>query len=288
MKKVLLLGATGLLGSNIYKALNQKFTVIPTARKISHSKKYLLLDITNYNQLKNIIEQYNPDVIINCIAFTDVDKAEEQKKTAYDINVKTVKNIVKASSKDSKILHISSDYVFDGKKDNYIETDSTFPVNYYGRTKLEAENILIGSNRDVLIFRLNVLFDGNKQKNNFFSWVCSALLNKEKINVAIDQISNPVYIPDFIDILIDSILLNYSGLYHYGSLNPISRYEFAINISKLLEIETDLINPVSTNSLKQIAKRPSNSFLNCDKIKSDFNIDLFSNKYNIQRAILNR
>ena len=288
MKKILLLGASGLLGYNTYKVLNQKFTVIPTSRKKNLENFFIYLDITNVNQLKNIMDTYSPDVIINCIAFTDVDKAEIQKKIAHNINVKSIENIIKTSPKGSKIIHISSDYVFDGLKNSYNETDSTFPINYYGKTKLEAENILIGSNRDILIFRLNVLFDGLKQKNNFFSWVYNSLIKNKSIDVVVDQISNPVYIPNFIEVLIDSILLNYSGLYHYGSMNPISRYKFALNISEVLGINKNLINPVKTNSLSQIAKRPNSSFLNCDKIKSDFNIEIFSNKYNIQRAILNK
>jgi len=287
-KKVLLLGASGLLGAEIYLHLKDVFDLLPTIHKSTTDKKIVSLDITKIDQFENVIASYNPDVVINCAAFTNVDQAEVSKEEAHDVNVKGVENIIRSITKETKIIHISSDYVFDGEKGNYKEEDPTFPINYYGKTKLEAENILIGSNKESLIFRLNVLYTKNLLKANFFSWVYNSLKKNTKIKVVVDQISNPVYIPDFIKILIDAILLNHSGIYHFGSSDSLSRYDFALKISECFSFNSNLVIPIKSKNLNQLARRPVNSYLNCDKIKSDFNIDIFSNEYNLQRVFTNK
>ena len=106
--------------------------------------------------LKDVVNDFKPTIIINSSAYTDVDKAEKNKMLARNINVLGVANLIKASKKGTKLIHISSDYVFDGKKGNYKEEDLTYPVNYYGKTKLESENLIIGSNKPYVIFRPNV------------------------------------------------------------------------------------------------------------------------------------
>ena len=106
--------------------------------------------------------------------------------------------------------------------------------------------------------------------------------------MVVDLISNPVYIPDFIKILIDAILLNHSGIYHFGSSDSLSRYDFALKICDCYSFDSNLVIPIRSKSLNQLARRPVNSYLNCDKIKSDFNIDIFSNEYNLQRVFTNK
>ena len=280
MKKVLITGSSGILGSELSIRLNELFDVLALPK--SSSKNFL--DITDFNMMYSIFKNFDPDFVINCAAFTNVDSCESNKQIARNVNVKGLMNLIKCMSKTSKIIHISSDYVFDGKDGNYKENDMKKPINYYGKTKLEADNLLMGSNSNYLIIRPNVLYSSNMSKNNhFLSWVVNSLKEKTKINVVNDQISNPVYVPDLVEVIVSSLLVDYNGVYHFGSEDVISRYDFALLISKIFKLDENLINPIKTSDLKQIANRPKKSFLNCNKIISDLNIDLFPTEYSLMR-----
>jgi len=285
MKNVLITGASGLLGSEIIKALSPFYNILPTSKSNS-LKKTKILDITQKKDVRSLIKEFKPSIIINCAAYTHVDKAEEDKSNARNVNVKGLDNLIKSSNKETKIIHISSDYVFDGKKGFYSENDPTFPINYYGKTKLESENLLIGSNFEFLIIRPNVLYSNDLSKNHFLSWVVNSLSKGDKINVAIDQVNNPTYIPDLLQVISDSILLNLSGVFHFGSENSITRYDFAIQIADIFKFKKDLITPVESASLNQKASRPLNSSLNCNKLQSQMNIELYPVEYGIRRVNL--
>ena len=146
--------------------------------------------------------------------------------------------------------------------------------------------LLFFSNLDFLIIRPNVLYSHDLSKNHFLSWVVNSLLQSEKINVATDQISNPTYIPDLVQAISDSILLDFSGIFHIGSENSISRYNFANQIADIFSLKKNLIIPVKSSFLNQKAKRPLNSSLNCDKLKSQMNIELYPVEYGIRRVNL--
>lgn len=280
MKKVLITGSGGILGSELSIRLNELFDVLALPKSSSEN----FLDITDFNMMYSIFKNFDPDFVINCAAFTNVDSCESNKQIARNVNVKGLMNLIKCMSKTSKMIHISSDYVFDGKDGNYKENDMKKPINYYGKTKLEADNLLMGSNSNYLIIRPNVLYSSNISKNNhFLSWVVNSLKEKTKINVVNDQISNPVYVPDLVEVIVSSLLVDYNGVYHFGSEDVISRYDFALLISKIFKLDENLINPIKTSDLKQIANRPKKSFLNCNKIISDLNIDLFSTEYSLMR-----
>jgi len=285
MKNILITGASGLLGSELIKTLYPVYNVVGTT-KTGFSGNLKTLDITKKDDVDIFINNFNPSIIINCAAYTDVNKAEIEKKNARDVNVKGLSNLIKSCNKKTKIIHISSDYIFDGEKGPYSEDDPTFPVNYYGKTKLESENILIGSNLDFLIIRPNVLYSDDLSKNHFLSWVVNSLSQPEKINVATDQFSNPTYIPDLVQIISDSILLNFSGIFHIGSENSISRYDFANQIADVFGLKKNLIIPVKSSFLNQKAKRPFNSSLNCNKIQSEMNVELYPVEYGIRRVNL--
>ena len=287
-KKILITGTNGLLGSDIYFGLNSIFDVLPTSRSRSSGiNNSIFLDITNFDNLKKNVEEFKPDIIINCAAFTDVDNAEIEKEQCRNVNVVGLRNIIKSISRNTKIIHISSDYVFDGSKEVYLETDIPNPLNYYGKSKLEAENILKSSNIDYLIFRPNVLYSGNLNKNHFLSWIYKNLKNNNHIKLVEDQISNPVYIPFFIKALIDCILLDVKGVYHIGSENPISRYDFGLKVCKYYKLSKNNIEAIKTSDLKQLANRPKNSFLDCTKIVNSINYELMSNDFCIYSASIN-
>ena len=281
MKRILITGASGMLGAELCSTLQDKFDIYSYEKFPSHSSKGL--DITNSDEVDLVIASVKPHVIINCAAFTNVDKAEVNKAESREVNVVGLMNILKSCSKDVKIIHISTDYIFDGLKGNYLESSIKNPLNYYGRTKLEAENYLVGSNLNYLILRPNVLYGNNLESLNFFSWVMNSLSANKNINIVDDQLSNPVYIPDLARVIQDSILLDYSGISHFGSEDILSRYDFAMKICNYFSLNKKLVTAVKTSSLNQIANRPLNTSLNCSKIESDLNINLYPTSYSLER-----
>ena len=271
-----------MLGSKYTSVSSQLFDIIPTSSSNSES---IYLDISNSNVVKSVLNDYSPDIIVNCSAYTNVDSSELNRKKAYDVNVLGIKNLIKHSNLNTKIVHFSSDYVFNGEHGDYCENSNPDPVNYYGKTKLESENVLISSNRKSLIFRVNGLFDFSNN-SNFFNWTYSNLKKNTSIDVVTDQISNPAYIDDFINVINQCIMLDVTGLFHYGTHDVISRFEFAHKIADFFKLNGDLITPISTSDLFQTAKRPLKTNLLCSKIKNMLDLDLqtitsiFANKGN--------
>ena len=271
INKILVVGSGGMLGSVFSNKVNNYNFILTSKLGNDNTIK---LDITNSNNVKEVLKHYNPNIIINCAAYTNVDQSEIYKNNAHNVNVNGVRNLIKYSHKNTKIVHISSDYVYKGDKKEYFENTIPSPINYYGKTKLEADNILLSSNRNCIILRINGLFTNDCNFNNFYTWVYNSLSKNIKINVVDDQISNPTYVNDLYEIIMESILLDVDGLFHYGTANSISRYEFALKIAKYNNLNNRLIKKIKTENFKQIAKRPLKTFLNCDKIINAIDTEL--------------
>ena len=263
-KRILLFGANGQLGRSLYVELSPFFNVIPCINKNKSAielfeKSSIQVDITKVQQIKDCIDKYKPEIIINLAAFTNVDLCETERDKAYNVNVFGVKNIIKFIPKETYFVQISTDYVFDGEKGDYCENDPPYPISYYGKTKLEAENIIRGTKLNWLILRPNVLFGNNLNSNSsFVSWVYNSLKNNEKINIVTDQINNPTWVTAFSQAIRHCIIMKAQGLYHYGSDDNYSRLDFAKLIAKTFNLSTELIHPIKTKDLNQKAKRPLN------------------------------
>ena len=271
-----------MLGYEVFAKFQNIFNVVSTSFN-NKNNSFKFLDITNRNQVKNICDYFNPNVVVNCAAFTDVDLCESHKKVARMVNVDGVENIIKSVKTNTKIIHISTDYVFNGVDGFYSENDLTYPLNYYGKTKLESENILIGSGRPYVIFRPSVLYSSNISQNNFFKWVYSSLKNNININVVDDQISSPTFIPELVKAIFTSVIVDYQGLLHIGSNDVISRYEFAVLIAKVFNFDEKLITKIKTSDLNQDATRPMNSSLDNSKIKDVLDLKLSNTNYYLNK-----
>jgi len=281
-RRVLIIGGSGMLGYEVYAKFQNIFNVVSTSFN-NKNRTFKFLDITNRNQVKNICDNFNPNVVVNCAAFTDVDLCENRKKLARMINVDGIENIIKSVKTSTKIIHISTDYVFNGLNGFYSENDLTYPINYYGKTKLESENILIGSGRPYVIFRPSVLYSSNLSQNNFFKWVYSSLKNNININVVDDQISSPTFISELVEAIFTSVIVDYQGLLHIGSNDSISRYDFAILVAKVFNFDDKLITKIKTSDLNQNASRPMNSSLNNTKIKDVLDLKLSNTDYYLNK-----
>ena len=285
-------GAEGQLGKALQIGLTDKFNILSTTRQptqlAKNQRNVQKLDITDKENISNVLESFKPDIIINCAAYTNVDGSEINKDLAHQVNVEGLRNLIQLSDINTYLIQISSDYVFDGDSGPYSEDEHTFPVNYYGKTKLEAENILRGTQRKWAIFRPNVLYSSDLfSKGNFFAWVYRSLLKKDSISVVTDQISNPTFNLQIVRAIFQCIIMDFEGILHIGSDDYMSRYEFALDIAKVFGFDSALITKIDTDSLTQkvksyIAKRPLHSGLVVSKIEKELNTSSHSTNYNLK------
>ena len=268
--KILITGAFGQLGNSLKNFLSINDEVFRTGLNIPTGGKGLKLNIVDKIMLKDIISSISPDVIINLAALTDVDFCESNPEIAKEINTNGVQNLVDVFS--GKIIHLSTDYVFDGLKGPYKEEDQINPISVYGKTKYDAEKIVLDKNNN-LVLRANVLYDmlGNSNAS-FLNWVVYNLKNKNSIQVVNDQFNNPTWTESIAEILVNCLNKNMSGLYHWGDQDYLSRYDFAIKIAESFNLKSDLIRKISTSQLKQVAPRPLNGGLDQSKLKKYLNI----------------
>jgi dTDP-4-dehydrorhamnose reductase len=268
--KILITGAFGQLGNSLKNFLSINDEVFRTGLNIPTGGKGLQLNIVDKIMLKDIISSISPDVIINLAALTNVDFCESNPEIAKEVNTNGVQNLVDVFS--GKIIHLSTDYVFDGLKGPYKEEDQINPISVYGKTKYDAEKIVLDKNNN-LVLRANVLYDMLwNNKASFLNWVVNNLKNKNSIQVVNDQFNNPTWTESIAEILVNCLNKNMSGLYHWGDQDYLSRYDFAIKIAESYNLKSDLIKQISTSQLKQMAPRPLNGGLDQSKLKKYLNI----------------
>ena len=262
--KFFITGGHGQLGYDVIKTLEENGYTEYYAPSQSE------LDITNRETTIKSIKEYNPDVIIHCAAYTQVDKAEEEKEVCYNVNVNGTKYIAEAAKElKSKMVYISTDYVFDGEKEGlYLPNDKTNPINYYGYTKREGENI-VKELDDYIIVRISWVFGINGK--NFVKTMLRIAEGKDELNVVSDQIGSPTYTEDLSKLLLQMITNDKKGIYHATNEGYCSWYEFAKYIFEINNINIK-VNPILTKDYITLAKRPLNSKLSKDILDSE-NLD---------------
>lgn len=280
MKKICIVGASGLLGNKLTQKLTnyELFGTFNQTSVDSSDFKLIHLDITKSVSCENLLK-IKPDTIINSAAITDVDFCEKFKEKSYLVNVTGVKNLVAIAKKlECKFIQISTDGIFSGKEDKYAEDDIADPINYYGKTKLESENEVKTLN-DYLIFRTNLLYGymSNNQilsrpeylkPTNFVLWLLSELRKKTVLKIVNDQFSNPTLVDNLSRIIMDSIERNLIGTFHATDSSCISRFNFAKKIANKFRFSEELISEISSKDLDQFALRPTKTCLDCSKIQA--------------------
>jgi len=273
MKKIVIFGSNGLLGQSLVNKFHKDYQVVAASLKASNLNivegvPYHSIDMINRALMNDFLSLESPDIIINAAAYTDVDGSEKDRELCWNTNVRAVENIIDIASTFNPILiHVSTDYVFDGQQGGYSENDSVNPVGNYARSKMAAENLISASNLEHIMARTQVLYgSGNKVKLNFATWVISRLSHKKNINVVSDQIGNPTYIDDLSDSLFQLLKKEEFGLFHISGSQVINRYEFAKKIAEVFGLDGTLIERISTKDLKQAAPRPMNSSFIIDKL----------------------
>ena len=281
MKKILITGAFGQLGTSLCKVLSNE-SILAAGRVIISTKKYkcIELDITNQRKVAEIIRNYKPDIIIHLAAMTDVDGCEKTPEIAFDVNVKATENLL--TSFNGKFIYISTDYVFDGEKGPYFEDDKVNPMSVYGKTKLYGENLVQQSDIDWVILRSNIIFSySDRTKASFVNWVVDSLKKRQMITVVNDQWNNPTWTNDLAKVISKIIEKDINGLYHYGGRDYLNRLEFAKMIASTFGLDGSLIKPITTSELNWLAQRPLKSGLYTNKIELDLGIEALP----IQKAL---
>jgi dTDP-4-dehydrorhamnose reductase len=271
---VLITGSNGQLGSEIRELASDYENLECIFKDLSE------LDICDTETLTTIITDQHINAVINCAAYTAVDKAEENSEIAEQVNAKGVLNLVNALKKvDGKLIHISTDYVFDGNHSQpYKESDPVSPVGVYGQTKRAGELAVLNSSIDAIVIRTSWLY--SVYGNNFVKTMLSLGNEKKSIQVVSDQKGTPTFAKDLaktcLDILSDASSTKISkkgSLYHYSNEGVTSWYDFASAIMEISNIDCKVI-PIETKDYPTQARRPHYSVLNKSKIKTDFNIQI--------------
>ena len=255
MKTILITGGLGQLGISLKRIFNSKYEIISSTRSKNLRAADIYLDVTNPILFKDVLKMTSPDLVINLAALTDVDLCERNPELAYSINVGGIDNLV--NTFNGPIIHISTDYVFDGESGPNKENDPTNPLNVYGSSKLSSENLLLEQSEDSLVIRANVLYDyASKSFASFLNWVLHSLKHGKEINVVEDQWNNPTWTSSLAVVIDRSIDSGLNGLLHWGDGDWISRYEFANKIADVFNLKKSLIKPIKTSELDQTATRP--------------------------------
>ena len=272
--RVLITGSNGQLGSEIkelaanYNKLDFIFKDLPE------------LDICNFEALQAFIIDYDINIVINCAAYTAVDKAEEDAEIAEKVNSNGVLNLVNAlETIDGKLIHISTDYVFDGNHFlPYKESDPVSPIGVYGETKRAGELAALNSAIDAIVIRTSWLY--SSYGNNFVKTMLRLGNEKENLGIIFDQVGTPTYARDLAKTCLEILTAVNSGkisnngkLYHFSNEGIASWYDFAISIMEFGGQNCN-VKPIETKDYLTLAKRPQYSVLNKSKIKTDFKIEI--------------
>ena len=273
--KILVIGKNGQLGKSINKIVSNSLT--------SDEYSFIgrdVLDLANLNSISDYFEKNQFEIVVNCAAFTKVDNAEDEKKIANLINhlaIKKISSILKFTN--SKLIHISTDYVFDGiSKKPFTEKDITCPINYYGKSKLSGELALLRNMpSNAIVIRTSWMY--SEFENNFLNTMLNLGKVKNELKVVNDEIGSPTYALDLAQAIVKIIesrmtdeLFKESQIYHFASLGQCSWFEFANEIFKKTNINCRVL-PIKSDDYVTIAKRPKYSVLDTTKISKDYDVN---------------
>ena len=268
--RLLITGGSGLLGSKIAEIAVKKDYEVYSGYH-AHKTKFgipIKFDICDEIVLNKIFRKIKPEIVVHAAALTNVDKCEENKELAWEVNVNGTRNIAKLSQKyRAFLIHVSTDYVFSGEKGLYKETDEPNPINHYGITKLEGENIVKTVTNEWCIVRPSVIYGSTPAagKVNFALWVLEKLKHEEPINIITDQFISPTLNTNLAEMILEVAERRLTGIYHLAGATPINRYNFATLIAETFKLNKNLISPTTSEKMKWIAKRPRDTSLNVNK-----------------------
>ena len=305
MKKILITGSNGLLGSNLvrYFSQNPDYIVFSTSRSPSVNPPtvdFIQTDLLNSNSANKIFSRFRPDIVINTVSLVNVDQCEEDPGLANKLIVKTTENVTKSADRfNCRIIYISTDQIFDGKKSMYKETDFINPINVYGQTKSQAELQTLQSNQNPTIIRTNFFgWSPTGHIQTFGEWIFNSIKEKKPMNLFTDYYFTPIeitFLAEAIDTLISSqafpqyTIPQYTGLFNIAGSQRCSKYDFGMCMghelekTNICEFDPTLITPTTLKSAKFKAPRPQDLSLSTEKFNHTFKTKLPSLSESIVR-----
>lgn len=285
MRKVLVIGASSKTSEAIVRHLDSEneheiYLFALDSAKLVYPPKFEKKSV-NYldkKELKKQVYEIQPGIVINCAALTDVDKCEEDKNLASELNEKLVGNLTRICTvMESKLITFSTDYIFNGQNGPYTETDQPDPINYYGKSKHAGENLCITGSNDYAIIRTNVVFGFSQhQKKSFIDWLIDKFEEGKEFGVIEGQWCNPTLTDDLAQCVSKIISKNRKGVYHAAGTDWVNRYQIAKKVAQVFEFDENLVKPMSAKKLKQKARRPEKAGLVSLKAETDLNVKFAS------------
>lgn len=277
--KILITGSNGLLGQKLVKLITDQgnHELIATARgknRLPQESGYIFesLDITNQNEVMDLVGKYKPDVIINTAAMTNVDQCETEQEDCWKLNVTAVDHLIKASEKhNSFLLQLSTDFIFDGEDGPYKEDAEPNPISYYGKSKLAAENLIFDSKINWAIARTVLVYGiaHDMSRSNIILWVKKSLEDGKDIQVVDDQWRTPTLAED---LAIGCLLIaekKARGIYNISGDDILTPYEMAVKTAEFFDLPQSSMTKSDSTKFKQTAKRPPKTGFILDKAKKD-------------------
>ena len=273
METICVTGGNGLLGSKVIAAAQHAYHLVSidlADRPLNPygNMEYVQADICDSKAIHRAINRFNPSAVIHTAAFTHVDRCETERAQAWQVNVEGAGNVARACrSAAAKMIHVSTDYVFDGKNGPYSETDEPNPISYYGLTKLEGERAVLENHDNVAIARTMVLYGFVPGvRLNFITWLIEPLERGEKVSIVTDQYGNPTLADDLAEALVLLYEKDRNGIYHTAGNDWLNRYDTALLVADVFQLDACLIRKTTSARLRQPAPRPMQGGLVSDKL----------------------
>ena len=288
--KLLVLGGSGLIGNALLKNSKNEFDILTTFYKnhisIKNVRSFQYSFPNDLNNLRELLEKEKPDVLVNTMGYSNIDFCELNKSDTEMLHVEVTEKICKLCENiGTKQIFLSSDYVFDGEKGNYSEDDVPNPVNYYGLSKLKAEQLILKNPINTVI-RTSVIYDWD-YRARFFNSVIKNLQNNQEVNATTDVYNSVTFLDNLVESIFKVITLNQNGIFHVVDSACVNRFEFAEMIAKIFRLDKNLIKTVSVqDEPKNIAKRPKNACLNNSKAKKELGLNFNTIEEGVSRVFI--
>ncbi len=275
--RIFITGISGLLGLNIAAHIRSSHDI--KGSYYSHPVRMLNVSAIKMNldalEMRRVISEFNPNLVINTIALTNIEFCEKNPEYAHTVNVLSAQNIATISHDiGAKFVHISTDHIFDGGTSWNTEQTPACPINIYANTKLSAENAVLKACSDSLVIRTNFFGCGTSIRESFSDWVINGLSSGTHINMFNDVYFTPILVNDLIDMILGLVNINATGVYHIGGSDRISKYEFALVIADIFQFESSYISPRGIDSMAHLVKRPKDMSLSYDKTQKALQISI--------------
>jgi dTDP-4-dehydrorhamnose reductase len=279
MARILITGGNGLLGTKVIEQTLSRndVEIISTSRDVCRngylgSFPFSQLDITDAEAVVQALGKHKPDVVIHTAAMTNVDGCETNRDEAWAVNVDGTENVARACRAiGARMVHLSSEYVYDGTAGPYRETDAVNPLGWYAKTKWESEERVRAVIDNAVIGRTTVIVgQAPHVRPNFVLWLVNQIRSGQQANIVVDQIGSPTLADNLAEMVLALALSDARGVYHTAGDTVIGRYDYALLIADVFDLDAQQLIPITTAELKQPAPRPLKAGLLMDKFKSDF------------------